>query len=460
MDKLKEINFKELTLAIVRRWWLFLSLSIIFAMGAYYFTDNYITPVYKAETVLFIGQEPNDIAGLGISIAQLQLSSQLIVDYAQIAKTRLVLSEVINNLNLSEDYDGLRTNSKVETISESRLVKVSYTDIDPIIAADVANELAKQLTLAVVEIVGVENIRIIDKAIVPEFPVSPSKALNTIAAFTVGLVVALLIVLIGIQINNVIETEEDIEILTDLPVLGMLPKYKQEHMLPVKSSLASNTPLLYESLTNAYTKEAYKILRTNINYMNIDKKNQVIMFTSSETGEGKSTTISSLAISIAQMDKKVLLIDGDLRRPEIHRYMNLKQSPGLTNLLANKLELGAMVQKVVGVKGLDVLSSGTLPPSPAELLGSASMENIVKKARDIYDIILIDAPPVLLVADALLIMRLVDSVILVVATKSTSKDEVVKSKKALEKINAKIMGVVMTKVKMKKSGYYVDESNA
>ena len=178
------------------------------------------------------------------------------------------------------------------------------------------------------------------------------------------------------------------------------------------------------------------------------------MFTSSVSEEGKTTSIVNSAISFAASNKKVLLLECDLRKSRLHNIFNLLQSPGLTNILAEKLSLADVVQKIPEYDNLHIVTSGPQPPDPAEMLATNAFDKLISEARETYDIILIDVPPVLSVADASVISRIVDGVILVVAVNQTKKDEAKKAKKALDAVRAKILGVLMCKVDVKKHKYY------
>ncbi|PKM96265.1 MAG: capsular biosynthesis protein [Firmicutes bacterium HGW-Firmicutes-1] len=219
----------------------------------------------------------------------------------------------------------------------------------------------------------------------------------------------------------------------------------------------NNDGLVTIKKPNSYISECYKMFRTNLNYINIDGKYKIFMTTSATVGEGKSTSTCNLAISLAQVGKKVLLIDCDLRCANIHNIFGLKQTPGLTGLLSTNMLLSEVVQQPMEIKGLDILCAGLKPPAPAELLGSEKFKNLINTASNIYDIILLDAPPVLYVTDASIISQLVDGVILVVAANKTKKSVVVNAKKALDKVGANIVGVTITKMTIKQKGKYYGE---
>ncbi|MDF1617521.1 CpsD/CapB family tyrosine-protein kinase [Petrocella sp. FN5] len=200
--------------------------------------------------------------------------------------------------------------------------------------------------------------------------------------------------------------------------------------------------------------ESYKMFRSNLKYMKVDSEKKVVMFTSSVSEEGKTTSISNIATSFALDGKKTLLIECDLRRARVHSVFGINQSPGITNMLSEKTTLEDAVHQIKEVPLLDVLTAGPLPPSPAELLGSKALEEIVLEARSKYDMILIDAPPVLSVTDAVVLNRMVDGVVLVIAANETKKSTVHKAIAAFKKIDANMLGILISKVDMKRNDYY------
>lgn len=200
--------------------------------------------------------------------------------------------------------------------------------------------------------------------------------------------------------------------------------------------------------------ESYKMFRSNLHYMNVDADKQVIMFTSSLAGEGKTTSISNVAVSFAQDGNRTLLIDCDLRRARLHLAFNIPQIPGLTNVLTSDCSLDEAVINIEEEQLLDILPGGPLPPAPAELLGSKALELIIKEARGKYDKILIDAPPILSVTDGVVLNRIVDGVVLVVASEDTHKDVIGKTIALLKKIDANLLGVLISKMDFKRNGHY------
>ncbi|KMY46265.1 capsular biosynthesis protein [Bacillus sp. FJAT-27916] len=199
--------------------------------------------------------------------------------------------------------------------------------------------------------------------------------------------------------------------------------------------------------------EQFRTLRTNIQFTAVDEELQTILITSSGPSEGKSTTASNTAVVFAQQGKRTLFIDADLRRPTAHYTFACLNTAGLTNVLTKQTTLEKAVQ-VVEPLGLHVLTSGPLPPNPAELLSSRSMKELINQVKQDYDVIIIDSPPVTAVTDAQVLARECQGVILVVSSGRTQIEEAVKTKELLEHTGAKILGAVLNNKKIKGSSYY------
>ncbi len=200
--------------------------------------------------------------------------------------------------------------------------------------------------------------------------------------------------------------------------------------------------------------EAYRLLRTNINFLSPDKDLKTVLITSGNPDEGKSIIAANLAISLAQGGKEVLIVDADLRRSTLHRVFETTNYEGLTNVLTGEGKLKYMI-KDTEVENLQILNSGPLPPNPAELVGSQRMKQFLSEVQEEYDIIIIDTPPVIAVADGLILGTAVDGVMLVVRYKETPRDAVKQACENLKKVNAPLLGTVFTKYPLKSGyGYY------
>lgn len=199
--------------------------------------------------------------------------------------------------------------------------------------------------------------------------------------------------------------------------------------------------------------EAFRTLRTNIQFSNLDDEIKTIVVTSSGPSEGKSTVMCNLAVTMAQSGKKVLLLDCDLRKPTVHKKFLIPNGEGLTNILANNKKIGDVI-KILNIPNLFVITSGPTPPNPAELLGSKKMKNVILELKENFDIILIDAPPVLPVTDGQVLSTISDGVILVAAYGKADKGAIVKAKDLITKVGAKVIGVVLNMIPTNSDGYY------
>nr|WP_208414634.1 CpsD/CapB family tyrosine-protein kinase [Paenibacillus castaneae] len=201
--------------------------------------------------------------------------------------------------------------------------------------------------------------------------------------------------------------------------------------------------------------ESYRALRTNIDFSSIDESLQVLMVSSAGPGEGKSTTITNLAVTFAQSERKVVLIDADLRKPTAHHTFSISNRFGLSSVVSQQCSLEEVIQ-ITDIPNLDVITSGAIPPNPAEMMGSKRMTAIINQLREMYDIILIDTPPLLAVTDAQIIATKCDGAILVVDQGKVKRHIAAKAIKNLEGVSARILGVVLNNVKRKanEEAYY------
>ena len=203
--------------------------------------------------------------------------------------------------------------------------------------------------------------------------------------------------------------------------------------------------------------EQYRTLRANIQFMMRDRKMKTLMVTSAEAGAGKTTTMVNLATAFASQGTKVLYIDADLRKPTAHRRFGVTNSKGLVSYIVNGMDLQEAVQNASNIENLDILTAGPIPPNPAECLNSNAMDTLLAFARDVYEIIIIDAPPALVVGDAKVLASktdLVDGVLLVTRQGQTKKSDIAATKAAMEQVNAKILGGIINGAPKSEHNYY------
>ena len=198
--------------------------------------------------------------------------------------------------------------------------------------------------------------------------------------------------------------------------------------------------------------EQYRAIRTNIEYSNVDQNTKTILVTSSDKNEGKTTTVSNLAVSFANLNKKVLLIDCDLRNASIHKMFKLNNIYGLTDILAKDRAVDKCIQETE-LENLYVLTAGATPPNPAEILSSEKMKNLIEDLKNIYDYIFIDTPPIGLVTDAGALSSFIDGVVLVVKSESVEKKYLEETKKKLDAVDARILGAILNSYKSEQKDY-------
>lgn len=221
----QEIDLLVMLNEVLRKWWLMLILVLVFGYGSYYYTTNYIVPIYEAKSTLFIGKETGALATL--SLGDLQLGDQLVGDYSQLIKTRLVTGEVIKELGLSTMTEDLVKNLNITIIPDTRFIYISFKDPIPERAELIVNKLSEILAEKAELVIGVKNVMIIDEAIIPTESISPNIITNTAIAGIVGLMIALFLIFVAVVLNDKIQTEEEIESLVGIPVIGIIPKFKE-----------------------------------------------------------------------------------------------------------------------------------------------------------------------------------------------------------------------------------------
>jgi capsular exopolysaccharide synthesis family protein len=297
---------------------------------------------------------------------------------------------------------------------------------------------------------------IIEPATVPMTPVRPRKTLNLMFASLMGLCLGVSMAFLQEFLDDRVNSPEDADRIVRLPVLGHIPRIGEQrprlmHTMPLGSSVA----------------ESYRALRSGIGFAAVDKPLQTLLVTSSHQGEGKSLTSVNLAISMAMDRRQVILIDADLRRPNVHNILQLVQTPGLSELLVDQVSLEDALQETP-VEGLRVISSGSQPPNPAELLNSARMEELMERLRGIADLVIIDSPPCALVTDAQVLAPKVDGTVLVLEIGEAKKGQVRYAKGILDQSRARLLGLVLNKISASatygsyspytsNSGYYTNE---
>jgi capsular exopolysaccharide synthesis family protein len=292
-------------------------------------------------------------------------------------------------------------------------------------------------------------------------PVSPKMLQNLILGFLMGLFLGVGIVFVRARLDDSINTPEDLKKAGFVPLSTI--SFIREGSTNGKSVRFAGVPdhRFHPSLITKHNPfspiaESYRHLRTNVQYAQLDKPLKNILVTSSNPQEGKTTTVANLGITFAQMEQKVLLVDADMRKPQLHKIFGVQREPGLTDYLIGKRGFEDVLDEQV-LDNLDVVYCGTIPPNPAEVLGSKAMKEFIKDMGKIYDVILFDSPPLLAVTDAAVLAAEVDAVILVVSAGKTDLGVIERSAEILKGIGRVAMGVVLNNFDVHKA-YVGDRS--
>jgi capsular exopolysaccharide synthesis family protein len=292
-----------------------------------------------------------------------------------------------------------------------------------------------------------DTLTIFAPAELPRVPVAPRTLLNTVLGLISGLVLGVSTAFLLEYLDDSIRSPEDLEEGLGLQALGVIGRMRDVQAL--------SDALVTAPRRQAATLEAYHVLRTNLNFSDVDNPNGSILVTSAGPREGKSTTLVNLGIVMAQAGKQVILVDTDLRRPTLHKFFDLKNTQGLSDLLLEPGQADDSLLQATGVEGLRILTSGPLPKNPPDVLGSKKMSQIVDGLRQQADMVLLDSPPVIGMADASLLAAQAQNAVLVVDIEQTPRDVLKQAKDLLEKADARVLGVIVNRlVPGRRGGYY------
>nr|WP_274617650.1 polysaccharide biosynthesis tyrosine autokinase [Nesterenkonia sp. AY15] len=424
-------------LRILHRGWLIIVLATLAGIGAAATYSMLQSPQYEAGTRVYVSTDSaSTVAELGQGNTYTQ---QIVESFVQVTTTPRVLQPVIDDLGLQQTPAELAGSVAVSTDPNTVLMQITATDEDPTLAADIANSVTESLIGVVGEITpgssGEDSpvtVEVLQEAVAPESPVAPRIPLNLALGLMVGMALGVGIAVLREVLDTKIRGEHDISAITDTPVLGGIT-YDPE---------AQKRPLVVQVDPKSPRAESFRTLRTNLQFLEVGESRRSFVVTSSIQGEGKSTTVANLAITMQEAGQRVLVIDADLRRPRVADYFGLEGAVGLTNVLIGKVDLADVVQ-YWGPHDLAVLPAGDIPPNPSELLGSPSMDALLRFVEDQFDVVLIDAPP-LAVTDAAVLATRATGAIMVVAAGKTTRQRFTRSISSLESVGAKLFGVVPT----------------
>ena len=463
-----EIDLSRLFGAVLSRAWLIGAVAVVCALLAFLGTFFLITPQYQSSAMFYVNNNSLSVgnASLSLSSSDISASRGLVKTYIVILDTRETLLDVIDYAGVDRTYSQLKGMIEAESVDNTEVFRVVVTGSDPKEAEQIANAIAYILPKRISSIVEGTSAKVVDAAVAASRPSSPSYSKNTLIGLVLGFALSVMVIVLRELFDISIRAEEDIEQVCKHPVLAAVPDmaapskggyyygYGSRKKAPV--SRDQKTPLVGADISFSAS-EAYKLLRTKLQYSFADEENcRIIGVSSAMTGEGKSLTAANLAYTLSQLDKRVLLIDCDMRRPSLAAKLPIAKKPGLSGFLSGQSNLENLIQ-LCGLKGdeqaFHVIAAGQNPPNPVELLSSARMAKMLSKLRSVYDYVILDLPPIGEVSDALAVAKETDGILLVVRQHYCNRPALGAAVRQFEFIESRLLGVVYNCADEESGGY-------
>ena len=407
-------------------------------------------PIYEAQSSGLVIAGAASSEDMRATLDADSLAKSKVISYASVATTRPVAQAVIDELGLDESPQELVERVQIATPLDTAELRITASSGNPADARNLADAwvaaLADQVekietsgaaTKAAVQVVPLAE------AALPTSPISPNVKLTLAIGAVLGLMLGLAYALTRNHLDRRVRSAEIIEKQFGIPVIGTIPldKRMQDHRQVVETGAINNN----SDRTAHATSEALRELRTNLSFVDVDNPPKIIVVTSSVPGEGKSSVTANLAVTIAAAGKRVVVVDGDLRRPVVTSMFGLVPGAGVTDVLSGQAELEDVLQVWGHMPNLAVLGAGRVPPNPSELLGSKAMADMLQQLAA-HATVLIDAPPLLPVTDAAILSRIADGAMVVINAGKTSLDEIGKAFGNLAKVDAHILGAILNRV--------------
>ena len=494
---MEEFDLKRFAkLAMAKKVFIIIIMIISIVAGLFY-SFVFVTPKYKSRTTLLLAQineeKINENTVKQSDITDLSMTSTLLEPYISIIESDKVLEKVISNLNVNMDVSRLK---KMLSVTEENKAMLAITVVseNAEFAAKVANEIANVFTEESREIFSITNVNIIDVAKVQENPYNVNHVKDVVIFALLGVFASCGLILLIYMLDTTIKEEEDIEQELKLPVLGVIPTYTKsyeeteeteddedgsgKHTSDSKKSKKNNgakktrkrrknSELVILGNTKSPVSEAFRALRTNLTF---SPNTRTILVTSSGMSDGKSYVTSNLATALAKAGKKVIIVDADMRKGRQNKIFEVDNKKGLSNYLANCSETRVDIEeitsyiKTTSIPNLHIMTSGSRPSNPSELLIPVKIQGLLSVLEEIYDIVLLDGTPSSIIADSIAIAKFVDYTLLVTSHKTTKIEEAKRVIKSFEQVGGDIKGAVLNKYPLTKeeyssSYYYHDEKN-
>jgi receptor protein-tyrosine kinase len=428
------MEFRDVLAALRQGWWLAVMGVVIGGLAALG-VSLLMTPRYSAETQLFVSTD--DSSSTSAVFQGSQFSQDRVSSYAELLGGEELATRVVDALDLNMSPGQLIGEIEVSTVPQTVLLNVTVTDPSPQQARLIAEEIATQFPAMVTELEttssGASPVRVavVHPPVLPSVPSSPQTLLNVILGALVGLLLGAVAAITRDRLDRSIKKPEEAADLAGAPVMGVVLR---------NTGLESTKVVDRNRMTRVA--EDYRQLRANLQFLDVDEPPKVIMVSSSLPGEGKTTAVINLALALAEAGRKVTVVEADLRRPKVTRYLGMIGGVGLTNVLAGSADITEVTQ-YYGVDGLAIIAAGPTPPNPSELVASASMAELLGKLRASNDFVLVDSPPILPVSDSTGLAVLVDGVLLSVRYGVTRKDQLQQAAATIQRVGARTLGVIL-----------------
>ena len=420
--------------------------SILFALGGGIYANYTSTSTYVAQISFYVYSNPDYITDSSVNINSSDFiqARNLVSSYMQILRSRTFLAKVQEETGLPYSIEYIRSCISASSVESTAVFVVSVYNSNPMDAMTIANAIGKLAPDEVTRIVKSGGIEILDSAQLPTVPYESTSVMKLVIIGGLGgFALSAFFYLLRGLLDTTVRRKYEIEDIFTIPILGEIPQ-----MNPIKNKIRMNKILNHDSPFGL--RESYNNIRANLLYTGRGEKCPIYAISSADVGEGKTLNTINLAISYAQIDKKTLVIDADMRKSSMSKLLDIEKREGLSEYLAGIVEIPEITDYL---DNLSIISSGKIPPNPSELLSSNRWYELLESCKQVYDVIFIDLPPVGVVADALLLTKEVTAYLLICREQVTKFDREQTIVRQLELLGANICGFIYNGISMKSQDY-------
>lgn len=452
---MEEIDLKEFLKYLRKYIWIMLVAMVVLLSATLVYDLNIKTKLHKSTTTVVLNKNDNSSARATVQedLTTLNYNQKLVATYSELVKSNSVLGEVAKEMGIEGGASELKKRIKVGNIEDTEILTISVEDEDAQRAADIANKTALVFADVIEDKYGQKNVSQFDAAEASDI-VSNNTTLRdaAIAAFVAVFGVVAIAFLI-FYFDDSVKYSKNLEKELDMPVIGKIA-HGDINTKKNKNGQNNTNEVLLVSMPKASASESIRNLRANLSFSSVDKGLKSLLISSTNASEGKSFVSSNLATAYAQSGKNVLLIDGDLRKGRLHRIFKLRNARGFSDLLIDtKSKNFDKYLKETKIEGLTVITRGTCPPNPSELLGSSRAKTVVKNLLEQFDMVIIDGAPSMGLSDSIVASKLVDGVAIVCRDSKTNRGDLVAVVEDYKKVKAPFLGIIMNDIKRHNSGY-------